>query len=175
MNISTKFPTRNFYLETIRQFNINGLFLSGRCRYVSILHCFYRDEPNAARQVSAGVCLPLSSFFYRWIQLRLNNHINSHIHNNNDNNNKQQHQQSQINDSVNDCVNDGDSCGDSCGESCGDSCSDSCGDCCGESCGDSCGDSYGTALATITAKHMETATAIAAGTPKTPMILKLYQ
>ena len=71
MNISTKLPTRNFYLETIGQFNINGLFLSGRCRYVSILHCFYRDEPNADRQVSVGVCLPLSSFFYRWIQLRL--------------------------------------------------------------------------------------------------------
>ena len=71
MNISTKLPTRNFYLETIGQFNINGLFLSGRCRYVSILHCFYSDEPNADRQDSAGICLPLSSFFYRWIQLRL--------------------------------------------------------------------------------------------------------
>ena len=71
MNISTKLPTRNFYLETIGQFNINGLFLSGRCRYVSILHCFYRDEPNADRQDSAGVCLPLSSFYYRWDPLRL--------------------------------------------------------------------------------------------------------
>ena len=44
---------------------------SGRCRYVSILNCFYRDEPNATRQGSAEVCLPLSSFYYRWDPLRL--------------------------------------------------------------------------------------------------------
>ena len=61
----------NFHLETIGQFNVNGLFLSGRCWYVSILHCFYRDGPNATRQASAGVCLPLSSFYYRWDRLRL--------------------------------------------------------------------------------------------------------
>ena len=104
----------NRHLETNGRFNVNGLFLSGRCRYVSIYVCFHMDAANASARTFVGVCLPLFLFPFADGAINISDINNSNINssnnnnNNNDNNNNKNSNNSDYNNQADDNYDDDD-------------------------------------------------------------------